>query len=105
MRGRAMSAQRQNCGTKRTRREDERAVKEYFLETYGLEKTVDLLFHVLDSIPVSVFIKNEKLETIFSNKANQELLERSAEETIGLTDLQIHSPENAAFFTAQDTKS
>ncbi len=36
-------------------------VKEYFLETYGLEKTVDLLFHVLDSIPVSVFIKKRKI--------------------------------------------
>ncbi len=77
-------------------------VKEHFIETYGLEKTVDLLFEVLDSIPVSVFIKNEKLEKIFANRANLDLDERTLEDTLGYTDFDIHTPENAAIFAAED---
>ena len=77
-------------------------VKEHFIENYGLEKTVDLLFNVLDAIPVSVFIKNEKLEKIFSNKANLDLDERTVEDTIGYTDFDIHTADNAAIFAAED---
>ena len=77
-------------------------VKEHFIETYGLEKTIDLLFDVIDAIPVSVFIKNEKLEKIFANKANLELDERSLDETLGYTDFDIHTAENAAIFAAED---
>jgi signal transduction histidine kinase/DNA-binding response OmpR family regulator len=77
-------------------------VKEHFIETYGVEKTVDLLFDVLEAIPVSVFIKNEKLEKIFANKANLELDEKTVEDTIGYTDFDIHTPENAAIFAAED---
>ncbi len=77
-------------------------VKEHFIETYGLEKTVDLLFNVIDAIPVSVFIKNEKLEKIFANRANLELDERTIEDTLGYTDFDIHTAENAAIFAAED---
>ena len=77
-------------------------VKDYFIETYGVEKTVDLLFQVLDAVPVSVFIKNEKLEKIFANKANLGLDERTLEDTIGYTDFDIHTPENAEIFATED---
>ncbi len=77
-------------------------VKQHFIEAYGFEKTVDLLFEVLDAIPVSVFIKNEKLEKIFANKANLDLDERSIDETLGYTDFDIHTAENAAIFAAED---
>ncbi|MGB8817428.1 MAG: response regulator [Rhizobiaceae bacterium] len=77
-------------------------VKQHFIDNYGLEKTVDILFDVLDAIPVSIFIKNEKLEKIFANKANLELDERTFDETVGYTDFDIHTPENAAIFAAED---
>jgi signal transduction histidine kinase/DNA-binding response OmpR family regulator len=77
-------------------------VKDYFLKNYGVEKTVDLLFRVLDAVPVSVFIKNEKLEKIFANKANLELDERSLDDTIGYTDFDIYTPENAQIFAEDD---
>jgi signal transduction histidine kinase/CheY-like chemotaxis protein len=77
-------------------------VKEHFIKTYGADKTVDLLFDVLDAIPVSVFIKNEKLEKIFANKANLDLEERSLEDALGHTDFDVHTPENAAIFAGED---
>lgn len=77
-------------------------VKEHFIETYGLNRTVDLLFDVLDAIPVSVFIKNQKLQKIFANKASLELDERSLEETIGFTDFDLHTAENAEIFARED---
>lgn len=76
--------------------------KEHFIETYGMDQTINLLFDVLNAIPSSVFIKNEKLEKIFANTANLALDERTAEETLGYTDFDIHSPENAAIFFAED---
>jgi signal transduction histidine kinase/CheY-like chemotaxis protein len=77
-------------------------VKEHFINTYGLDKTIDLLFEVLNAIPVSVFIKNEQLQKIFANKANLELDERSLDETIGYTDFDVHTPENAEVFARED---
>ncbi len=77
-------------------------IKEFFVETYGADKTVDLLFKVLDAIPVSVFIKNDKFQTIFVNKANLELNERAEDEIIGLTDFDIHTRENAEVFQRED---
>ena len=77
-------------------------IKEHFIETYGMDETINLLFDVLNAIPSSVFIKNDKLEKIFANTANLELDERTAEETLGYTDFDIHSPENAAIFSAED---
>ena len=77
-------------------------VKDHFIETYGKDQTINLLFDVLNAIPSSVFIKNEKLEKIFANTANLELDERTSEETLGYTDFDIHTPENAAIFSAED---
>ncbi len=77
-------------------------VKEHFIETYGLEKTVDLLFDVIDAIPVAVFIKNDKLVKIFANKANLELERKTLAELVGFTDLDVHTPQNAAIFAAED---
>ncbi len=77
-------------------------VKDHFIATYGKDETINLLFDVLNAIPSSVFIKNEKLEKIFANTANLELDERTSEETLGYTDFDIHTPENAAIFSAED---
>jgi signal transduction histidine kinase/DNA-binding response OmpR family regulator len=77
-------------------------IKENFIETYGPDKTIDLLFDVLDALPVSVFMKNEKLQRIYSNKANSALEERTPEEVLGFTDFDIHTPENAEIFTRED---
>ena len=77
-------------------------VKDHFIETYGKDETINLLFDVLNAIPSSVFIKNEKLEKIFANTANLDLDERTSEETLGYTDFDIHTPENAAIFSAED---
>jgi signal transduction histidine kinase/CheY-like chemotaxis protein len=77
-------------------------VKQHFIDAYGVDKTVDLLFAVLDAIPVSVFIKNEKLQKIFANRANLDLDERSEADIIGYTDFDIHTPENAEIFARED---
>jgi signal transduction histidine kinase/DNA-binding response OmpR family regulator len=77
-------------------------VKEHFIETYGLSKTVDFLFDVLDALPVSFFIKNDKLQMIFANKANLELTERSAQDSLGYTDFDVHTRENAEIFSRED---
>lgn len=70
-------------------------VKEYFLKTYGPEKTVDLLFHVLDSIPASVVIENDRRETLFSNGASQERDGEPAEETSRFMDAGENQSGNA----------
>ncbi len=77
-------------------------IKDHFIDAYGKDQTIKLLFDVLDAIPCSVFIKNEKLEKIFANSANLALDERTSEETLGYTDFDIHTPENAAIFSAED---
>ncbi len=77
-------------------------IKEHLVDTYGAEKTIDILFDLLDAIPVSVCMKNEKLQRIFANKANLALEGKPAEELIGYTDLDIHTAENAEIFHRED---
>ena len=77
-------------------------VKEHFLAAYGKDQTIDLLLEVLDAIPVSVFIKNEKLEKIFANRANLDLDELELSEVLGLTDYDFHTHDLAEGFIAED---
>ena len=73
------------------------------MATYGMDKTIDLLFEVLDAIPVSVFIKNERLEKIFANRANLELDELTLDEVVGLTDFDFHTLDLATGFAEEDS--
>ena len=76
--------------------------KDYFLAAFGTEKTIDLLFEVLDALPVSVFLKNEKLEKIFANRANLELDELELNDVLGKSDFEFHSSDLATGFVAED---
>jgi signal transduction histidine kinase/DNA-binding response OmpR family regulator len=77
-------------------------IKEHFIETYGLDKTVDLLFQVMDAIPVSVFIKNAGLQKIFANKAHLELNECGIDDIVGRTDFDTHTKHDAEVFARED---
>jgi PAS domain S-box-containing protein len=65
---------------------------------------LQLLLSILDSVPVSIFVKDHDLKFVYNNSANCELLERTRGELSGTSDAEAFSPELAAQLMSRDRK-
>ena len=64
----------------------------------------DLLRQILDNLPTSIFVKDENLNFVYSNNANQELMGKSLEQLFGFSDQAFCDPELADGFEVNDRK-
>jgi PAS domain S-box-containing protein len=69
-----------------------------------IEIDADLLRQILDNLPTSIFVKDENLNFIYSNNANQALMGKSLQELFGFSDQDFCDPELANGFEANDRK-
>jgi PAS domain S-box-containing protein len=96
----------QSCGHpgRLTRKEYEVPMKSTELEHYVASaiKDPDLLIRILDLLPTSIFVKDEKLRFVFSNRAHCELIGVSAENLLGKSDADFYPEEQAGPFLARD---
>ena len=64
--------------------------------------SAETLYQILDHLPTPIYVKDEQLRFVFSNKKHCEMVGKSAEELIGLSDKEIHSPELSKAFIEDD---
>ncbi|MEO6606907.1 MAG: ATP-binding protein [Aestuariivirga sp.] len=69
-----------------------------------IEIDADLLRQILDNLPTSIFVKDENLNFVYSNNANQALMGKSLKELFGFSDQAFCDPELADGFEANDRK-
>lgn len=69
---------------------------------YDYQKKESLLRSLLDSIPDLVFYKDEKSVYLGCNKAFESFADKTIDELVGLTDLDLFDPETAVLFREMD---
>jgi PAS domain S-box-containing protein len=63
---------------------------------------VDALLQILDLLPTSIFVKDEKLRFVFSNEAHCRIIGSEAEKLFGYSDADFYPPSQAEKFMAAD---
>lgn len=74
------------------------------MTTQKLEIDPDILRQIIDNLPTSIFVKDENLNFIYSNKLNQALMGKTLLELFGHSDRDFCDPEIADGFEANDRK-
>ena len=69
-----------------------------------IELDAELLRQILDNLPTSIFVKDENLKFVYSNKANQALMGKTLPELFGFSDQDFCDPEIADGFEFNDRK-
>lgn len=64
--------------------------------------SAETLYQILDQLPTPIYVKDEQLRYVFSNKKHCEMVGKSSEELIGLSDNEIHPPELSKAFIEDD---
>lgn len=64
--------------------------------------STQILYEILDQLPTPVFVKDDQLRFIFSNKAHCDMVGKEASALRGLSDHDIHAPELAHGFVHND---
>jgi PAS domain S-box-containing protein len=64
--------------------------------------TAEMLHQILDHLPTPIYVKDEQLKFIFSNKKHCEMVGKTSEELIGLSDKEIHPPDLSEIFIKDD---
>jgi PAS domain S-box-containing protein len=64
--------------------------------------SAETLYQILDELPTPIYVKDDQLRFIFSNKKHCELAGRSSTELIGLSDREIFPPELSDGFVQDD---
>jgi PAS domain S-box-containing protein len=64
--------------------------------------SAETLYQILDHLPTPIYVKDDQLRFIFSNKKHCEMVGKNSEELIGLSDQDIHSPELSKTFIEVD---
>ncbi len=64
--------------------------------------SAETLYQILDHLPTPIYVKDEELRFIFSNRKHCEMVGKSSEELIGLSDKEIHPPELSEAFIEDD---
>ncbi len=64
--------------------------------------SAEMLYQILDQLPTPVYVKDEQLRFVFSNKKHCEMVGKSSEELLGLSDLDIHPSELSKAFVEDD---
>ena len=63
---------------------------------------IDALLQILDLLPTSIFVKDEKLNFVFSNEAHCKVIGSEAEKLLGLSDADFYPRDQAEKFMAAD---
>ena len=66
--------------------------------------SIDVLARIIDQLPTSIFVKNERLEFELSNAAHCELIGHPAERLLGFSDADFYPPAEAAGFLERDRR-
>lgn len=69
-----------------------------------VELDAELLRQILDNLPTSIFVKDENLKCVYSNKANQAVMGKTLPELLGSSDRDFCDPEIADGFEFNDRK-
>ncbi len=64
----------------------------------------DVLLQILDMLPTSIFVKDEKLNFVFSNEAHCKIIGSPAEKLLGLSDADFYPESQAKEFMAGDRR-
>jgi PAS domain S-box-containing protein len=67
-------------------------------------RDADILLQILDQLPTSIFVKNERLEFEYSNAAHCTLIGVAAEDLMGHSDHDFYPPAQAEGFAARDQR-
>ena len=65
---------------------------------------IDALLQILDMLPTSIFVKDEKLNFVFSNEAHCKIIGSPAEKLLGLSDADFYPENQAKEFMAGDRR-
>ena len=65
-------------------------------------KDIDALLQILDLLPTSIFVKDEKLNFVFSNEAHCKIIGSEAEKLLGLSDADFYPQDQAKRFMEAD---
>ena len=65
---------------------------------------IDVLLQILDMLPTSIFVKDEKLNFVFSNEAHCKIIGSPAEKLLGLSDADFYPENQAKEFMAGDRR-
>jgi PAS domain S-box-containing protein len=63
---------------------------------------IDALLQILDLVPTSIFVKDEKLNFVFSNEAHCKIIGSEAEKLLGLSDADFYPQDQANRFMEAD---
>ena len=63
---------------------------------------IDALLQILDLVPTSIFVKDEKLNFVFSNEAHCKIIGSEAEKLLGLSDADFYPQDQAKRFMEAD---
>ncbi len=63
---------------------------------------IDALLQILDLVPTSIFVKDEKLNFVFSNEAHCKIIGSEAEKLLGLSDADFYPQDQARRFMEAD---
>lgn len=64
--------------------------------------SAEALYQILDHLPTPIYVKDAELRFVFSNKKHCEMVGKSSEELIGLSDREIHPPDMARLYVEDD---
>jgi PAS domain S-box-containing protein len=64
----------------------------------------ELMLQILDNMPTSIFVKDENLKYIFSNKLHRLMIGKTEEELLGFSDADIDSEAESQEFVANDRR-
>jgi PAS domain S-box-containing protein len=65
-------------------------------------KDISVVLSILDNLPASIFVKDEQLNFVYSNRLHCEIIGKSEEELIGRSDADFYPEEDAAGFLSRD---
>lgn len=68
----------------------------------GAHLSAQTLYEIMDQLPTPMFVKDDQLRFIFSNKAHCDMLGRGPDALLGLSDRDIHAPELVEGFVQDD---
>jgi PAS domain S-box-containing protein len=64
--------------------------------------SADTLYQILDNLPTPIYVKDEQLRFVFSNKKHCEMVGKTTDELIGLSDREIHPAELSKTYIEDD---
>ena len=64
--------------------------------------SAETLYQILDNLPTPIYVKDDQLRFVLSNRKHCEMVGKSTEELIGLSDREIHPPELSKTYVEDD---